>query len=74
MTLNPAGALARENFPYFRSSTESWSAATGIQAGSKSSDRAPPAIENRKAPAREGFGEAKSGLAEFSAVRAYTPR
>jgi hypothetical protein len=52
---------------------ESWNAATGIRAGSKSSDRVPTAIENRKVPVREGFGGAKSGLTEFSAVRAYNP-
>ncbi|MGD0103513.1 MAG: hypothetical protein ABSC06_05690, partial [Rhodopila sp.] len=70
----PAAPAAGRNFPYFRSNPERWNAVTGIQAGSKSLDRAPPAIENRKVPARGAFGGAKSGLTEFSAVRAYTPK
>ena len=61
------------NFLYFRSNTESWNAATSIQAAYKSSSRAPPTIENRKVPARRAFGGAKSGPTEFSAVRAYNP-
>ena len=51
----PAAPAARGNFPYFRSNTESWNARMSIRAGSRSSDRAPPAIENRKASAREAF-------------------
>jgi hypothetical protein len=62
------------NFPYFGSNTESSNAVTGhFQAGSKSSDRAPPAIENRKVPARGSVRLAKSGPTAFSAVWAYNP-